>query len=150
MDMIATKLFTTSWTKDPLRTCIICLDDAQSIQPIKLDVAIGELQLTKTCECLCDVHVACVKEWLNVSHKCPICRKLLTTRYNNLSFTQQILLNNEFHMLNGIPIRRRTTSNRIQMFLSNIAFFPIYLFVHTFVMYTIIYGILKGFSHIYL
>ena len=146
--MLITKYFTKPQTKDPLIVCVICLDDSQLTQPIKLDVAINELQFNKTCECLCDVHVKCVKEWLSVSRKCPICRIALLERVNRLSLTNQYILSHHFDVINGIPVRRRSMSNQIKMVLSNVAFLPIYLTIHIFVMYTIVYSILKGISHV--
>jgi hypothetical protein len=143
-----TKPFTKPRTKDPLMVCIICLDDSQLIPPIKLDVAINELQFNKSCNCLCDIHVKCVKEWLSVSHKCPICRMKLMERVNHLNWTNQYPISHHFDVINGIPVRRRTISNQIKLFLSNVAFLPIYLIIHIFVMYTIVYSILKGFSHV--
>jgi len=146
--MLVTKYFAKPRTKDPLMVCVICLDDSQLIRPIKLDVAIHELQFNKSCKCLCDVHVKCVKEWLNVSHKCPICRTSLGERVNHLSWTNQYPISHNYDIINGIPVMNRSVSNRIKLFLSNIVFIPIYLMVHVFVIYTIVYSILKGFSYI--
>lgn len=80
--------------------CIICLDDNIRGRPMKLSEAIYQLNFYSICSCSCDVHTACMKEWSDVSPKCPICRIPLRKYKTILYWLTQPSFNNRRRQLN--------------------------------------------------
>lgn len=113
--------------------CIICLDDRTAERPLKLFDAIHQLKFFTRCSCSCDVHKICMKEWINVSPKCPICRTMLI-KYNG---------NDVFHYLLNPPSPplfinergRHPDGENVKKMIMMMITIPIYLGMHLIIFY---------------
>lgn len=58
--------------------CIICYDNTINKCGNQLKTVCEKINLLCDCSCNLFIHDACLKDWLKVSHTCPVCRKELT------------------------------------------------------------------------
>ena len=67
-----------------VRECVICLEDAPLCgEPVvKLSESLFNETVIKTCKCSCDIHAICAKKWVDMTHKCPICRTWCVVNLN--------------------------------------------------------------------
>ena len=120
--------------------CIICLDDRAVERPLKLFDAIYQLNFFTICSCSCDVHKTCMKSWMNVSPKCPICRTLLK-KYDFNDAIQHWIKPPLPLFINrrGRDINRENAKKIVMIMLT----IPVYLGMHLFIFYVFTYAIAK-------
>lgn len=121
--------------KEKNDVCIICLDDRTVERPLKLFDAIYQLNFFTICSCSCDVHKTCMKSWMNVSPKCPICRIILK-KYD---------FNHEIQYWINPPLNRRRPLNaeNAKKMIMIMLTIPVYLGMHLCIFYVSTYAIVK-------
>jgi hypothetical protein len=111
----------------PDNLCVVCLDDTVKVCPVKLPNAMYQLNYFSLCVCSCDIHETCMKTWVGISLKCPICRIPLQKYESGIYWIKQYFFTR----------KSRVDGGRIKIS------FPLYLSAHLIGFCMFMYVILK-------